>query len=408
MNYGRQENGMQVLIEDIQVYLTAPDGQNLVVVKVFTNQPGLYGLGCATNSYRATAVREVVLHDLKPVLIGRDVSRIEDLWKLMNVNGYWRYGPINNNAISGVDMALWDIKAKLANMPLYDLLGGKCREKVTAYLHCNAPTTEEIIEKTKKAVAGGCRNLRVAYTAYDGPGGDGGYICLQTTGKTYDPKRHMKNIVRLLEDLRDRYGDTVELITDTHQRLDPADAIALARALEPLHLLYMEDPLPLEMIDWLPRLREGCKTPIAFGENLSNPADAHRLIANRWIDYIRCHLSDIGGLTPARKITHLAEIYGVRTSWHAPLDMSPIAMAVQTHLDYAAPNFGVQEFYAAGEQSYAIFPGAPFYRDGAVWLNEKPGHGVDFNEKEAGKFPPHDRPTVWTEMRLPDGTLHTP
>ena len=399
---------MRVLIEDIQVFLTAPDGQNLVVVKVLTDQPGLYGLGCATNAYRATAVREVVLHDLKPVLIGRDASRIEDLWQLMNVNGYWRQGPVNNNAVSGVDMALWDIKAKLAGMPLYDLLGGKCRDRVDAYLHCNAATTEAVIEKADKAIAGGCRNLRVAYTSYDGPGGDGGYLCLQTTGKVYDPKRHMKSIVKLLETLRDRYGDTVELMTDTHQRLEPVDAITLAKDLEPLRLLFMEDPLPLEQIGWLPRLREGCRTPIAFGENITNPVDAHRMIVNRWIDYIRCHLSDIGGLTPARKIAHLAEAYGVRTAWHGPLDMTPIGMAVQTHLDFASPNFGIQEFYTCSEASKAIFPGAPVYRDGAVWLNEAPGHGVDFDEKEAAQFPAHDRPTVWTEMRFPDGTLHTP
>jgi len=399
---------MRVTIEDIRVFLTAPDGQNLVVVKVLTSQPGLYGLGCATQAYRASAVREVILHDLRPVLLGRDVSRIEDLWQLMNVNGYWRQGPVNNNAISGVDMALWDIKAKMAGMPLFDLLGGKCRERVTAYLHCNAATTEEVIAKTEKAVASGCRHLRVAYTAFDGPGGDGGYLCLQTTGKVYDPKRHMKSIVSLLQTLRDRYGDTVELMTDTHQRLDPADAITLTKELEPLHLLFMEDPLPLEQLDWLPRLREGCKTPIAFGENITDVSVAYRLIANRWIDYIRCHLSDIGGLTPARKIAHLAEIYGVRTAWHGPLDMTPIGMAVQTHLDFASPNFGIQEFYTCSEAASAIFPGAPVCRDGAVWLNETPGHGVDFDEKEAAHFPPHDRPTVWTEMRLPDGTLHTP
>ena len=400
---------MRVTIEDIQVFLTAPDGQNLVVVKVLTNQPGLYGLGCGTQAYRATAVREVILHDLRPVLIGRDVSRIEDLWQLMNLNGYWRQGPVNNNAVSGVDMALWDIKAKMAGMPLYDLLGGKCSERVDVYLHCNAATTDEVIAKTEKAILSGCRNLRVAYTSYDGPGGDGGYLCLAMTGKVYNPKRHMKSIVRLLEILRGKYGDTVELMTDTHQRLDPVDAITLARDLEPLRLLFMEDPLPLEQIGWLPRLREGCKTPVAFGENITNPVDAHTMITNRWIDYIRCHLSDIGGLTPARKLAHLAEAYGVRTAWHGPLDMTPIAMAVQTHLDFASPNFGIQEFYSTtSAASAAIFPGAPEYRDGAVWLNEMPGHGVDFDEKAAAQFPPHDRPTVWTEMRLPDGTLHTP
>ena len=392
----------------MEVFLTAPDGQDLVVVRVWTDQPGLYGLGCATLAYRAAAVREVVLTYLKPLLIGRDASRIEELWTLMHHNPYWRGGPIENNAIAGIDMALWDIKAKQAGMPLYDLLGGKCRDRLTVYRHCNFATADEIIDKAKQYVREGCRHIRAAYTSFDGPGGDGSYLCLAQSGKMYDPKRHMRVIIQLMQRLRDELGPDIELMTDTHERLDPCDAIVLARELEPVHLFFMEDPLSPEQLDWLPRLREGCKTPIAIGEVFSHPSEYQRVIMNRWADYIRCHISDIGGLTPARKIAHLAETFGVKTAWHGPLDMTPIAMAAQAHLGYASPNFGIQEYCGWGEAASVIFPGMPTVENGALTLRGAPGLGVDFNEKEAAKYPPRLGVTRWTEMRLPDGTLHTP
>lgn len=399
---------MNVTIQKISVFLTAPDGQNLVIVRVDTNQPGLYGLGCASFAYRAKAVKQIIEEEFSPFLIGRDASRIEEIWKLLTVNAYWRNGPVLNSAVSGIDMALWDIKGKMANMPLYDLLGGKCREWVDLYCHCNAATQEAIFEKTDKAVAEGFKYLRVAYSDYDGPSLDESYLCLRNECKHYDPKRHMRSIVSLLEALRERYGDEKKLITDTHERLDPSDAIVLAKELEPLHLYFMEDPLSPENLSWLGRLRESCVTPIAIGEVFSHPFEWQQVIQNRWADFIRCHLSAVGGLTPARKIAALAEQYGVRTAWHAPLDTSPISIAVQTHLDYASPAFGIQEYSGLSDASAEVFPGLPVCRDGALWLSETAGHGVAFNEKAASQYPPKEGPTRWTEMRLPDGTLHTP
>ena len=400
---------MSTLIQGIRVYITAPDGQNLVVVRVDTNQPGLYGLGCATLAYRAYAVKQIIEDCLAPLLIGRDVSRIEDLWRLMTFNSYWRNGPLINNAASGIDMALWDIKAKMANMPLYDLLGGKCRERVNVYRHCNGTNKEKVFELAEKTLETGCRYLRVAYTGYDAPSDiDSGYLCLANGIKTYDPKSHTKHIIDLLSFLRAHYGDRVELMTDTHERLDPTEAVLLAKALESLNLYFMEDPVAPEHIAWLERIRSSCTTPIGMGELFTSPHEYRQVIEKRWVDFIRCHLSAIGGLTPARKVAALAELYGVRTAWHGSLDMTPIAMAVQTHLDFASPNFGIQEYYGYGPATAGVFPGAPVYQDGALWLNDAPGHGVSFDEKEAAKYPPHEKITQWTEMRPPDGTLHTP
>lgn len=400
---------MSTIIQSIRVFLTAPDGQNLVVVRVDTNQPGLYGLGCATLAYRARAVKQIIEECLAPLLTGRDVSRIEDLWRLMTVNAYWRNGPLVNNAVSGIDMALWDIKGKMAGMPLYDLLGGKCRERVLAYSHCNGADKAKVFELADQAIESGCRYLRVAYTGYDAPSdADPGYLCLSNSCKVYDPKSHRKHIVDLLSALRARYGDRVELMTDTHERLDPTDAVTLAKALEPLDLYFMEDPVAPEHLAWLERIRQSCTTPIGMGELFTSPQEYRQVIDKHWVDFIRCHLSAIGGLTPARKVAALTELGGVRTAWHGSLDMTPIAMAVQVHLDYAIPSFGIQEYYGNGPATAEVFPGAPVYRDGALWLNEAPGHGVSFNEKTAALYPPHDRVTHWTEMRLPDGTLHTP
>lgn len=395
-------------IRDIHVYLTAPDGQNLVVVRVDTTEPGLYGLGCASLAYRAFAVKDVIERCFRPLLIGRDVSRIEDIWKLLMVNAYWRNGPIGNNAVSGIDMALWDIKAKMAGMPLYDLLGGKSRDRVSVYRHCNAGTKEQVLELAEATVASGCRYIRAAYTAYDGPSETNTYLCLANNAHIYDPREHMRNIVDLMGALRARFGSGVELMTDTHERIDPANAVKLAKALEPLDLFFMEDPLPPEQVAWLRRLRGAATTPVAIGEVFSHPAEWTPLLQERLIDFIRCHFSAIGGLTPARKLAGMAEVYGVRTAWHGSLDMTPIAMAVQTHLDFAVPNFGIQEYYGYGPHTADVFPGAPVYRDGALWLNETPGHGVCFDEKAAAAFPPHEKPTLWTEMRLPDGTLSYP
>lgn len=399
-----------IVIRDIRTTVTAPDGQNYVVVRVDTNEPDLYGIGCASFAYRAEAVCAVVEHNLKPLLVGRSVSRIEELWKLMMVNGYWRNGPVLNNAISGIDMALWDIKGKMANMPVYDLLGGKCREYVTPYRHANAKTKEEIFELVDQYTSEGFRYIRSNYTSFEGPSDSNDYLCLRNKVFTYDPRVYVNNVVDLMESLRDKYGNSIELMTDIHERVDPADAAYVIKQLEAVNMFFVEDAVSPEQGEWLRNVRAQCVTPLALGELFVNSTEWLPLVKDRLLDFIRVHPSMIGGITGAKKCAAVCEAFGVRTAFHGPLDMSPIGHVAQIHIDLAVPNFGIQEFYGAvSEATTEMFPGSPVCKDGMLMLaNEKPGLGIEFDEKIAAKYPPKTGATGWTEMRLPDGSLHTP
>lgn len=413
-----------VKIENIRVICTAPEGINLVVIRVETNQPGLYGLGCGTFAYRHLAVKEVVEDYLKPLLVGRDVSGIEGLWQLMHQNAYWRNGPIENNAISGVDMALWDIKGKMANMPVYQLFGGKCREGIPVYRHADGRDLEELCDNIRRYQEMGITHIRCQCGGYGGTG----YGKAPATapagapeGVYLDSRAYIRDTVRLFEGIRTKLGDEIELIHDVHERVAPADAITLAKALEPYHLFFLEDPVPLEQIDWLHNLRNATTTPLAQGELFNNPCEWKHLIAERLIDFIRVHLSQIGGITPARKLQIFAEQFGVRTAWHGPGDMSPLAHAANIHIDLAAPNFGVQEWSGIEPPNFVIqklreqrgallevFPGLPEFKNGYVYANDRPGLGVDLNETEAAKYPCTAEVTTWTQTRLRDGSLQTP
>lgn len=415
---------MGVKIQDIRVICTAPEGINLVVVKVETNQPGLYGLGCATFAYRHLTVQHLVENYLKPLLIGRDAENIEELWQLMHQNGYWRNGPIENNAISGVDMALWDIKGKLAGMPLYQLFGGKVREGVPVYRHVDGKDIDEICENIYRFKEMGITHLRCQCGGYGGeaygqtpdtaPEGAHPWVYL-------DGRKYIRDTVKLFAQIRDRIGDEIELVHDVHERIAPADAVRLAKELEPFNLFFLEDPVPLEQTGWLKRLRAQTTVPVAQGELFNNPAEWKQLIAEQLIDFIRVHISQIGGITPARKLQIFAEQFGVRTAWHGPGDMSPLAHAANIHIDLAAPNFGVQEWSGIEPPNFVIqelkgphgallevFPGLPEFRNGYVYANDKPGLGVDIDEKEAAKYPCENTVTTWTQTRLRDGTLQTP
>lgn len=415
---------MAVKITGIKVICTAPEGINLVAVKVETNQPGLYGLGCATFAYRHLTVRHLVEEYLEPLLVGRDAENIEELWQLMHQNAYWRNGPIENNAISGVDMALWDIKGKLANMPLYQLFGGKVREGVPVYRHVDGRDIEEICDNILRFQEMGITHLRCQCGGYGGapygqtpktaPAGahDGMYL---------DARQYIRDTVQLFEQIRSRIGYDMQLIHDVHERIPPIDAIRLAKALEPYDLFYLEEPVPLEQINWLRNLRQQTSIPIAHGELFNNSREWKAIIAEQLIDYTRVHISQIGGITPARKLQIFAGEFGVRTAWHGPGDMSPIAHAANIHIDPAAQNFGVQEWSGIEPPNFVIqelkgphgallevFPGLPEYKDGYVYANDKPGLGVDLDEKEAAKYPCEKAVTTWTQTRGRDGALVTP
>lgn len=415
---------MGVKIRGIKVICTAPEGINLVVVKVETDQPGLYGLGCATFAYRHLTVKHLIETYLEPLLVGRDVERIEDNWQLMHQNGYWRNGPVENNAISGIDMALWDIKGKMAGMPLYQLFGGKVREAVPVYRHVDGKDLSELCENIQRFQEMGITTIRCQCGGYGGES----YGSVPSTapqgalpGVYLDSQKYIRDTANLFEGIRSRLGEEIQLVHDVHERIAPVEAIQLAKALEPYHLFFLEDPVPLEQTQWLRRLRQQSFIPVAQGELFNNFAEWKTLIAEHLIDFIRVHLSQIGGITPARKLQIFAEQFGVRTAWHGPGDMSPMAHAANVHIDLAAPNFGVQEWSGIEPPNFVIqklrsqhgallevFDGLPEFKDGYVYANDRPGLGVDINEKEAEKYPCTAEVTTWTQTRRRDGALQTP
>jgi mannonate dehydratase len=392
-----------VTIEDVKTILTQPAGARLVVVKVITSEPGLYGLGCATFTQRFHAVHATIEKHLKPFLVGRDVSRIEEIWQMAMVHGYWRNGPVLNNAISGIDMALWDIKGKQANMPVYQLLGGKCREAAAVYTHANGLDPQQVEDHVRSFIDKGYRYIRVQMGGYGGraqrlvrPEGaqDGAY---------FDPRDYMRGVVRMLDHVRSAVGDEIELLHDVHERLRPVDAVQLARQVEPYNLFFLEDPLAPEDLEWFQHIRQQCSTPIAMGELFNNPREWQPLIAGRLVDFIRMHVSQMGGFTPARNVGIMANAYGIRTAWHGPGDVSPVGHAANLHLDLWAPNFGIQEWCRFPELVYEMFPGTPEVRDGYMYPNDRPGLGIDVDEELAAKFPCQDAVEQWTQTRLPDG-----
>ena len=399
----------ELKIVAVQTFITQPCGQRLIVVKVLTSQAGLYGLGCATFTQRHMAVKAALDHHIGPFAVGRSARDIEDLWQAAMVNGYWRSGPVLNNAISGVDMALWDIKGKLAGMPCCDLWGGRCRPAAAVYVHGGGNTPEEAAESVRRLMAEGYRHIRCQLGGY--PGTDGEKAARPdgaAPGAYFDPKEKLRRIPALFEHLRREFGDGVELLHDVHERLAPIDAVWLAKALEPYRLFFLEDALAPEDVEWFANIRAACATPLAMGELFTNPREFVPLVAGRLIDFIRCHVSAIGGVTPALKLAHLCDAFGVRTAWHGPGDVSPVGMAANVHMDVACRNFGIQEWAIRPPVEYEMFPGTPEVRGGYAYPNERPGLGIEFDEKLAARFPPDDKPVDWTVSRLPDGTLWRP
>lgn len=393
-------------IKNVKAFITAPEKINLVVIRVETDQDGLYGYGCGTFTQRCLSVVNVVENYLAPLLIGRDPQNIEDIWNMVNVNAYWRNGPVLNSALSSVDMALWDIKGKIANLPLYQLFGGKCRNAVPAYAHAEGSTKEDVLEKAQMLQADGYKYIRCQQNGYGG--------VKQTStdsdlpGNYYDPKQYKRDTIEMFDFLRSKLGYELELIHDVHERLYPIDTIQFAKDLEPYRLFFLEDALSPEQTGWYSIYRQQCSTPIAIGELFNNPNEWVGLMQNRLIDFIRIHISQIGGITPARKVVALAGAFQIRTAWHGPGDLAPFSHAANIHLDLSTPNFGIQEWCRYSESVYEVFEGTPYTKEGMLYITEKPGLGVGFDEKKAKKHPFIEEVIQWTQSRHPDGTIFTP
>ncbi|HYK91408.1 MAG TPA: enolase C-terminal domain-like protein [Acidobacteriota bacterium] len=414
-----------VRITDIRTILTAPNGIRLVVVKVMTNEPGLYGLGCATFTQRALVVQTAVEQYLKPFLIGRDADEIEDIWQSSYVSSYWRNGPVLFNAMSGVDMALWDIKGKRANMPVYQLLGGKCRSGADLYFHASGRDFQEVENNVRQAMDRGYRYVRAqvgiagnatygarSAGAQTGMGSSGSEVVGPTHPRAiWEPSAYVRTVPRLFEHLRAKIGDEVELLHDVHERISPNQAINLCRELEKYRLFFLEDPLPPEENDHFRLLRQQTSIPIAMGELFNTQQEYVPLIAGRLIDFIRIHISQIGGLSVARKVAALAEFFGVKTAWHGPGDTSPVGHAASLALELASYNFGIHEGYVFPPETREVFPGCPEVREGRLYAAEAPGFGIDVNEKVAAKFPYPAGTTFdhsWGTTRRHDGTVIRP
>ncbi|HKJ78318.1 MAG TPA: enolase C-terminal domain-like protein [Prolixibacteraceae bacterium] len=410
-----RKNGLPPLkITKVKAIATCPEGIELVVVKVETSEPGLYGIGCATFRQRAHAVVAAIEKSLNDFCVGKDADNIEDLWQSTYQSSYWRNGPVLNNALSGLDQALWDIKGKRANMPVYQLLGGKSRFAVDCYAHASGSSPEEVADDVAKYMEQGFRHVRIQLGGYG------------TTSLTAEPDYkkagfgkqsdhymdsyiYTKGTQDIFETVRKQCGEKVELLHDMHERLQPMDAINLIKSLEQYRPFFIEDPFSPENNRYFKLLRENTSVPIAMGELFNSPHEWIDPMKNLWFDFIRIHISQIGGITPAMKVARLGEAFNVRTAWHGPGDVSPVGHAANAHIDLAVWNFGIQERVNFSDKLREIFPGAPYIENGYMHVNEAPGLGVDINEELALKYPlPDVQLNNWTQVRKNDGTIIRP
>jgi len=415
----RAARGMRSpIIKDVSVIATAPAGLRLCVVKITTDQPGLYGYGCATFTQRADLVVPAVEKYLKPFLTGKPADRIDDTWQACYNSSYWRNGPVLNNAISGVDQALWDIKGRQAAMPVYELLGGKCREAADCYSHAQGEDYPQAIDSARKIMAAGFRHVRVQVgvpgMAGYGAGRSDTKVAALHEGPVFEPAVYVRRALKLFEECRKNLGEEVELLHDAHERVTPTQAVQFAKDLEKFHLFFLEDMLSPEDIAYFRHVRQQCATPIAMGELFNSPHEWSPLISERLIDYIRIHVTQAGGVTPCRKVAAFGEIYNVRTAWHGPGDVSPIGHCANVALDLACYNFGIQEYSPFNERLQEVFHGCPVMKNGYLYANEAPGWGVEIDEKAAAKYPfgsgerNGERGKLnggWGEVRKRDGTI---
>ncbi len=397
-------------IKDVKVIVCSP-GRNFTTLKITTDE-GLTGVGDATLNGRELAVAAYLQEHLVPLLIGRDASAIEDTWQYLYRGAYWRRGPVTMAAIAAVDTALWDIKAKAAGMPLYQLLGGRSRDYVSVYSHASGATVEAALDAIGKKREQGFKHIRVqagleGLPRIYGTGGgevpkaaDGGALPFE---ECWDTSLYLRTAPKLFARVREVYGDELELLHDTHHRLTPIEAARLGKDLEPFRLFWLEDLVPAENQEAYRLIRHHTTTPLALGEIFNTIWDCKDLIQNQLIDFIRTTCVHAGGLTHLRRIADLASLYQVRTGCHGAQDMSPICFAANVQFGHWVPNFGLQEYSAHSELADDVFPHGYYYKDGALHLTEAPGLGIDIDENLAAKYP-YERDYLPVN-RLRDGTL---
>jgi mannonate dehydratase len=392
------------------VNITSP-GRNFVTLKIETDE-GIFGLGDGTLNGRELAVASYLTEHVLPCIIGRDPFQSEDIWQYLYRGAYWRRGPVTMAAIGAVDVALWDIKGKALNTPVYNLLGGKSRDGLLAYAHCTGKDIDHTLEDVALHKEMGFKAVRVQSGI---PGLSTTYGIAKGTGR-YEPaerglpsehqwstEMYLRHVPQLFARVRETFGEELHLLHDCHHRLTPIEAGRLGKELEPFHLFWMEDPTPAELQEGFKIIRQHTTTPIAVGEVFNTIWDAHDLIRNQFIDYIRMTPVHSGGLTHLKKVADFAELYHVRTGCHGATDMSPVTLAAALHFDTAVHNFGIQELMPHTDETNAVFPHQYRFKDGMMFPGDAPGLGVDLDEALAAKYP-YLRAYLPINRKL-DGTL---
>jgi len=399
-------------IVDARVMVCCP-GRNFVTVKI-TTEEGVSGLGDATLNGRELAVASYLSEHVLPLLRGRDARRIEDTWQYLYKGAYWRRGPVTMSAIAAVDTALWDIKAKSLNVPLYQLLGGASRDGVLVYGHASGGNIEETVEAVGNYVKQGYKAIR----AQSGIPGLASTYGVGRKGAHYEPAEkdappenqwsselYLNFVPQLFARLRKEFGPDLHLLHDVHHRVTPIEAARLGKELQPAHLFWMEDPVPAELQEGFRIIRQHTTTPIAVGEVFNSIYDCQTLIQEQLIDYIRTSVVHAGGITHLRRIANLAEMYHVRTGSHGATDLSPVCMAAALHFDLSVHNFGIQEYMPHTAETDAVFPHTYSFADGYMHPGDAPGLGVDIDEQLAGRYS-YQRAYLPINRKL-DGTMHS-
>jgi len=407
-------------IDAVEVIVTSP-GRNFVTVRIITDS-GIVGLGDATVNGRELAVVSYLEDHVGPILRGRDASRIEEIWHYLYRGAYWRRGPVTMAAISAIDMALWDIKAKVADMPLYQLLGGRVREGALAYAHAFGTSTEELIAAIQAKLDDGFQAVRIQSAV---PGLDGVYGVPHGKSKdnngavedyepahrsakpieeTWNSAAYLRHVPTVFAAVREHFGFDLPLLHDAHHRLTPNEAAILGRSLEPYDLFWLEDVTPVEQQHNLRRVRSMTTTPLAIGEVFNSIHDCYHLVTEQLIDYLRVPPTHGGGITGVRKLMDFAALHQVKSGFHGPTDISPVGMAASVHLDVALHNFGIQEYMQHADVTFEVFSSDVTFANGQLNPGETPGLGVDIDTAAAREFP--YEPAYLPVARLQDGTIH--
>ena len=398
-------------IVNARVIVTCP-GRNFVTLKVECDD-GTTGVGDATLNGRELAVASYLTDHVIPCLIGRDAHRIEDIWQYLYKGAYWRRGPVTMSAIAAVDTALWDIKGKLAGMPVYQLLGGASRDAVMVYCHANGTTIDDTIAAARAYRAQGYKTIRIQCgvpglastygvakggTPYEPADGD------LPTEAVWNTSRYLRVVPELFAATREALGWDVHLLHDIHHRLTPIEAGRLGRDLEQYRPFWLEDATPAENQEAFRLIRQHTTVPLAVGEVFNSIHDCRELIQNQLIDYIRATVVHAGGITHLRRIAALADLYQVRTGCHGATDLSPVCMAAALHFGLSVPNFGIQEHMPHTAETDAVFPHAYSFADGMMHPGDAPGLGVDIDEALAGGY--EYKRAFLPVNRLEDGTMY--